>query len=141
MTATATCRAPESSTAASCAVRKILVADDNASSREFLREVLEHMGHQVWEAGDGVEAVETAHRIVPDLVFLDLHMPGLDGFGVLREIRAAAGLSELTVIAITASAMSGDCERARSAGFTRYLTKPVSLQALRSELARCFAQD
>jgi len=140
MTATAYGRIPEEGVTAPGAVRKILVADDNASSREFLRAVLEHQGYSVWEAGDGIDALETAREVVPDLIFLDLCMPGMDGFGVLREIRSIAVLRQTTIIAISASAMNGDFERARAAGFTRILAKPVSVRTLRAELLMSFPQ-
>lgn len=115
-------------------MKRILVADDNASCRELLRAVLEHLGHSVWEAGDGTEAVRCAREISPDIVFLDLRMPGLDGFGVLQELRSE-GASGCVIVALTASAMKGDRERAMAAGFTRYLTKPISLKELRNEMA------
>src|SRR5947207_9569577 len=66
-------------------VKKILVADDKATGRELVRTVLEALGYEIYEARDGVEALSCAHRIHPDLVILDLHMPGLDGFGVVKE--------------------------------------------------------
>jgi len=115
-------------------MKKVLVADDNASCRELLRAVLEHLGHAVWEACDGTEAVRCAREIAPDIIFLDLRMPGLDGFGVLQALRSG-GECGCVIVALTASAMRGDRERAMAAGFTRYLTKPISLKELRSEMA------
>ena len=114
----------------------VLIADDKATSRELVRTVLENSGYAVVEASDGLEALRNARQSKPDLIILDLHMPGMDGFGVVREIRRDPGLSSTPVMALTASAMQGDRERAISAGFTSYIAKPIQLSALRSEVER-----
>ena len=116
--------------------RKILVADDNAASRELIREVLEMSGYEVVEAADGQDAVTRARENAPDLVLVDIQMPRLDGYGVLRELRADPRLSGLRVVALTAFAMQGDRERALDAGFDGYITKPVEIAALRQEIKR-----
>src|SRR5438105_503727 len=67
--------------------KKILVADDKATGRELVRTVLESKGYEVFEATDGIQALDAAQRLSPDLIILDLHMPGLDGFGVIKELR------------------------------------------------------
>ena len=115
---------------------KILVADDNMASRELIREVLEMSGYDVVEAADGAEAVLRARESTPDLLLVDIQMPRLDGYGVLRELRADARLASLRVVALTAFAMQGDRERAMDAGFDGYITKPVDLAALRREIKR-----
>lgn len=115
---------------------KILVADDNPASRELIREVLEMSGYDVLEASDGREAVHQARNGAPDLVLVDIQMPRLDGYGVLRELRADPRLSDMPVVALTAFAMQGDRERAMDAGFDGYITKPVEIAALRQEVKR-----
>jgi CheY-like chemotaxis protein len=117
-------------------MKKILVADDRESSRELIRTVLEGCGYQVLEAANGREAVDLARSTRPDLLLLDLQMPLLDGMGVVAELRADKEFLHLPIVALTASAMQGDRERALSAGFTEYVTKPISLGVLRSEIAR-----
>ena len=117
-------------------VKKVLVADDKATSRELVRTVLERDGYAVFEAGNGAEAVRSAHEVKPDLIILDLHMPELDGFAVIQELRRDAGFAETPIVALTASAMQGDRERALSVGFTGYITKPIGLGTLRSEVER-----
>lgn len=117
-------------------MKKVLVADDRTAGRELMRSVLERSGHAVFEASNGKEAVVSARQILPDLIILDLHMPELDGFGVLKELRGDARFAATPIIALTASAMQGDREQALSAGFTSYIAKPVSLSALRSEIQR-----
>jgi two-component system, cell cycle response regulator DivK len=117
-------------------MKRVLVVDDRAASRELIRTILEHSGYAVSEAGDGREAVRLAQQIGPDLILLDLQMPDLDGFGALEQLRADPRFAALPIVALTASAMQGDREKALAAGFTSYLAKPVTLPALRVELAR-----
>ncbi|MEP6717180.1 MAG: response regulator [Terriglobia bacterium] len=121
-------------------MKKILVADDKASSRELLRTLLEHVGYEIHEAADGEEALEVARRISLDLILLDIHMPKLDGYGTVRAMRSDERLRDLPIVALTASAMHSDRNRATEAGFTAYITKPVSLTVLRDELARLLAE-
>jgi two-component system, cell cycle response regulator DivK len=115
---------------------RILVADDNGASRELIREVLELSSYEVIEAIDGEEAVRKARETPPDLVLVDIQMPRLDGYGVLRELREDPRFSGLRVLALTAFAMQGDRERALSAGFDGYITKPVEIAALRQEIRK-----
>jgi CheY-like chemotaxis protein len=115
---------------------KILVADDSPGGRELVRTILEQGGYQVLEASNGAEALESAREFHPDLIILDLHMPQLDGFGVIRQLRSEEGFAATPVMALTASAMRGDRERAMEAGFTGYLTKPIRPSALRVEVER-----
>ena len=115
---------------------KVLIADDKATSRELVRTVLEKVGYTVVEAADGIEALQSARDSVPDIIILDLQMPGLDGFSVLEELRKDPRFVATPILALTASAMQGDRERALHIGFTGYVTKPIRLQVLRSEVER-----
>jgi two-component system, cell cycle response regulator DivK len=117
-------------------MKKVLVADDKPSSRELVRTVLERCGYEVVEAADGAQAVELARAVTPDLVLLDLHMPVLDGFGVIGQLRGEARFAATPVVALTASAMEGDRQHAMDAGFSGYITKPIRLAALRGEVER-----
>jgi CheY-like chemotaxis protein len=117
-------------------LKKILVADDKETGRELVRTVLEKAGYAVFEASDGLEALDLADRIRPDLIILDLHMPQLDGFAVVKRLRTAAHFTSLPIIALTASARQGDRPKAMAAGFTGYITKPISLSRLRDEVER-----
>ena len=123
-------------------MKRILIADDKPNGRELVRTILENDGYEVYEAGDGQQALERAKQVHPDLVILDLHMPVLDGFGAVEALRKEAEFSRTPVMALTASAMMGDRERAIGAGFTGYCTKPIRLSVLRAEVARLlsFAQ-
>jgi len=112
----------------------ILVADDNAFSRELMRELLEASGHEILEAVNGRNALDLIRRRAPDLVFLDLQMPLQDGFSVIRELRNESRFHKLQVIAVTASAMIGDRERAIAAGFDSYIAKPIDLCEVESHV-------
>ena len=116
--------------------KKILIADDLAASRELIRMALEAENYDIVEASDGAEALEKARCDTPDLILLDLHMPSLDGFSVIHEIRLDSRFAATPIVALTASAMHGDRERALEAGFTDYIAKPIRLAVLRAEIAR-----
>ncbi|HTA41649.1 MAG TPA: response regulator [Bryobacteraceae bacterium] len=120
-------------------MKKVLIADDKATSRELIRTVLEGSGYEVNEANDGIEALNRARELQPDLVILDLHMPGLDGFGVLAELRRDDAFAATPIMALTASAMQGDRDRAMAAGFDSYVSKPIPLSILRQEVERLLA--
>ncbi len=117
-------------------MKKILVADDTETGRELVKTVLASAGFDVVEAADGVEALQRAQDEIPDLIILDLHMPRLDGFGVIEQLRRNQLFMATPVMALTASAMQGDRERAMAAGFTGYVTKPIRLTMLRDEVER-----
>lgn len=115
-------------------MKRILIADDKATSRELLRTVLERQGYAIIEAGNGEEALQKVRADQPDLILLDLQMPLRNGYEVLGELRQDARYAALPIIALTASAMRGDREKALAAGFTGYLSKPVTLDQLRDEI-------
>ncbi len=106
-------------------MRRILVVDDNTPSRELLRAVVKGPNREVVEAAHGREALERAAAAPPDLVLLDLQIPAPDGFAVLRRLRGDPRLAAVPVVAVTASAMQGDREKALAAGFDEYITKPI----------------
>src|ERR1039458_7421897 len=115
---------------------KVLIAEDNAVNRELLHELLEMRGYTVVEACDGEEALRMVEQIQPDMLLLDIGMPLLDGFAVVRKIRENPRFASLPVVAVTAYAMQGDREKILSSGFDGYLSKPVNARALAEELER-----
>ena len=117
-------------------MKKILIAEDNAVNRELLRELLDMRGYEVFEACDGQEALTKITETQPDLLVLDLGMPVLDGFGVIRKIRAEPTIAKLPVLAATAYAMRGDREKVLEAGFDGYLSKPIDAASLKVEIDR-----
>ena len=120
---------------------KVLIAEDSPVNRELLRELLEIRGYEVFEAGDGQEALDQIAQLRPDLVVLDIGMPVLDGFCVIERIRANPQLMRLPVLAATAYAMRGDRDRVLQAGFDGYVSKPISATALTQEIERLIGAE
>ena len=120
-------------------MKTILVAEDNPTNRELLRELLEIRGYRVAEARDGEEALAMVEQERPDILLLDIHMPLLDGFAVLRKLRENPRFTSLAVVAVTAYAMQGDREKIMDSGFDGYVSKPVNAGSLVRELDRLLA--
>jgi signal transduction histidine kinase len=110
--------------------RRILVADDNSDALESLAQLLELGGHEIHKAADGVQALEAATRVRPDLVLLDIGMPGMDGYEVARRIRSQPWGREATLVALTGWGQESDRKRSREAGFDSHCIKPLDLQHL-----------
>jgi len=117
-------------------MKTILLADDRDASRELLHIVLTRAGYNVVLAVDGEDALARIAEAPVDLVLLDLRMPRLDGFGVLKRLRAGAKYARLPIVALTASAMAGDRDSVLAAGFSEYISKPVDMALLKREIAR-----
>ena len=118
---------------ARAARKRILVVEDNADNREMMRILLESSGHEVHEAGDGVSGVELAVQLEPDVVLIDIGLPGIDGYQVARQVRSKLrGRSRL--IALSGYGQQRDKQRASEAGFDEHLLKPVDPSRLLSVL-------
>ena len=113
---------------------KIVVAEDHPTSRELIEELLHSFGYDVVSACDGRDALDKVENHHPDLVVVDIQMPILDGFGVLRHLRRDARFARLPIVALSAYAMRGDREKGLDAGFDAYLTKPIDAAALKEQL-------
>jgi DNA-binding response OmpR family regulator len=109
---------------------QILVVDDDSAIRQLVADLLEVDGHEVRVAADGLTAVSTLEGFRPDCVVLDVMMPGLDGYGVLRSIRAQDG-DRVSVIMLTASADAESAARAWADGADYYLAKPFAADEVR----------
>lgn len=115
---------------------RVLVVDDSPINREVLKALLARWGHDVEEAADGVMAVAAVQRQRPDLVLMDLDMPGMDGLEATRRLRAAEGSGpRLPIVALTGKAFAEDLVRTREAGMDSHLVKPVRIEALQKVLA------
>ena len=114
---------------------RILIIDDYADNRELLRLMLEQEGYVVSEAGDGLEGIEMARTEKPDAVLVDLSMPGLDGWNVLKELRADEQTARIPCAAVSAFA-DGARDRALAHGFNAYLTKPFRRNELLETVER-----
>ena len=117
-------------------MKTVLIAEDNPTNRELLRELLEIRGYTVAEACNGQEALASVEQAPPDILLLDIGMPVLDGFAVVRKLRENPRLTSLPVVAVTAYAMQGDREKIMNSGFDGYLSKPVNSSSLFQELDR-----
>ncbi len=112
--------------------RRVLVVDDNVDAAELLAEVLELDGHEVSIAHDGVTALERVGTFAPDVVFLDIGLPGMDGYEVARRLRERLGALTPKVVAVTGYGQAGDRQRSREAGFDAHLVKPAELDTVRA---------
>ncbi len=104
---------------------RILVAEDSPLNVELLKDLLELEGHTVEVARDGVQAVEMARRLRPDVVLMDYHMPRLDGLAATRELQQDPSTRGIPVIALTASAMPAEIQRVLDAGCIGHIAKPI----------------
>ena len=117
---------------------QILIVEDNEKSMKLFRDVLTATGYRTLEATTGSQAFELAVEHGPDLVLMDVQLPDVDGVEALRRMRADERTTSLPVLAVTAQAMHGDCERFLAAGFDGYLPKPVDvLQLLETVRRHC----
>ncbi len=110
--------------------QRILIVEDNENNRCLFRDILTFHGYEVAVATDGLEGVALARELMPDLILMDIQMPGMDGMtanGILKGDPATSGLK---IIALTSFAMQGDKEKFLAAGFDSYLSKPISSREL-----------
>jgi signal transduction histidine kinase/CheY-like chemotaxis protein len=113
---------------------RVLIADDNRDAADTLADILRHLGCDVAVAYDGGEAVELARSFVPELAFLDIGMPVLDGYETARRIRTDAGERPVKLVALTGWGQADDRQRARDAGFDEHLVKPATFDMVRALL-------
>jgi CheY-like chemotaxis protein len=121
-------------------VPKILIVEDSPDNMRLFRTVLTMRGHEVVGLPGGDGLLETLERDRPELVLMDIQLPGKDGFTLLSEIRASDHRGR-AVLALTAHAMSGDRERALAAGFDGYITKPIDIRAFPAQVERALAGE
>jgi CheY-like chemotaxis protein len=109
---------------------RILIVDDNPVNLKLASDILEMEGYVVVKAEDAEEAQETLKHIIPDLILMDIALPGMDGLTLTRTLKADARLKHVPVIALTAFAMKGDEQKAFEAGCDGYITKPIDTRKL-----------
>jgi|SRR5882724_4593380 len=119
---------------------RILVIEDNEMNMRLASIILVNAGHEVLSACDATSGLEAARAGSPDIVLMDIQLPGVDGLAVTRELKADPATAALPILAVTAFAMKGDKERFLAAGFDGYLAKPYRskdlLQAIEQTIAR-----
>jgi CheY-like chemotaxis protein len=114
----------------------ILVVEDNERNLKLLRDVLEYAGYEVRAAQTAEDGIALAVSKPPDLVLMDLQLPGIDGMEALRRLREDPRTAAIPVVAVTAQAMRQDRERALAAGFDGYVEKPISVRAFLDQVGR-----
>jgi two-component system cell cycle response regulator DivK len=112
----------------------VLIVEDNPRNMTLVRDVLEHAGYRTLEASDGERGVEVARVHRPDLVLMDIQLPGIDGVEALAQLRADPATAAIPVAALTAFAMKDDRVRFLAAGFQGYIEKPLSVQHLPNQV-------
>jgi CheY-like chemotaxis protein len=113
---------------------RILLIEDNEQNRYLVTYLLQSRGWQVAHAVDGPTGLKLADAMHPDLILLDIQLPGMDGYAVARELSANPELRAIPIVAVTSYAMPGDRERCLAAGCTGYLEKPIDPQTFAAQV-------
>jgi two-component system cell cycle response regulator DivK len=114
--------------------KRILVVEDQEDNRRIVRDLLTSVGYEIIEAVTGDEGVEMAGAHTPDLILMDIQLPGLDGYEAMRRIKADPALHQIPIIAVTSYALSGDDLKAQQAGCDAYVSKPFSPRVLLAKI-------
>jgi two-component system, cell cycle response regulator DivK len=115
----------------------VLIIEDNDKNLKLVRDVLQVHGFRTVEATDAESGLEIADDQHPDVILMDIQLPGMDGTQALAHLRARARTADIPVVAVTAFAMAGDAERFRAAGFDGYITKPISVREFPEQVRSC----
>ncbi len=115
-------------------MKKILVVEDNEKNMYLISYIIEAMGHVPLKAFTGEEGVVMAAREQPDLILMDIQLPGIDGLEATQRIRASKASASIPIVAVTSFAMTGDRERLLAAGCNGYIEKPIDPETIRGEL-------
>src|SRR5580658_7114430 len=119
----------------------ILLVEDNERNLKLLRDVLDYAGYDVRVARTAEDGITLATSEHPDLVLMDLQLPGIDGMEALRRLRGSPLTAGIPVVAVTAQAMKHDRERALEAGFDGYVEKPISVRAFPDQVRSCLPAE
>jgi CheY-like chemotaxis protein len=114
---------------------RILIVDDNAVNLKLAASLLEFAGHQILRAGDATEAMAVIGRTQPELILMDIGLPGMDGLTLTRRLKADPATRAIPIVALTSYAMKGDEEKAREAGCDGYITKPIDTRKFADQVA------
>ena len=115
--------------------KKILLVEDNPVNRRLAEFLLRSQGYDVRAAATGVEALEMLEKERPDLIVMDIQLPGMDGLEVTRKLKEQPATADIPVVAVTSYAMKGDREKALAAGCAGYVTKPIDKKIFIEEVA------
>lgn len=114
--------------------KKLLIIEDNQDSRELVIKVLRSQPYHLIEAVDGEEGLKKAVREQPDIILMDISLPKMGGYEILKKLKSRENCRHITIIAVTAHAMKGEMERALQAGFDGYISKPIDVHKLPSQI-------
>lgn len=114
--------------------KKILIADDNENIREALTYLLEDAGYRLWLAKDGADTLRMAKEVLPDILFLDIMMPEINGYDVCRAIKSDPALNHIYVIMLTAKGQASEQELGKAVGADEYIVKPFSPMEILSRI-------
>ena len=120
--------------------KTVLVIEDNELNMKLVRSMLQLRHYQVLEAGDAEDGIQVAREHLPDLILMDIQLPGMDGLEATRIIRNDSILSNIPVLALTSYAMQGDEQKAISAGCAGYIAKPIDTHSFLDNLAEYLEQ-
>ena len=115
---------------------RILIVEDNPMNMELATDLLQDAGYAVCQAYTAEEGIRLAEQERPDLILMDIRLPGMDGHAAVGALRSSARTRELATVALTAQAMHGDEQRAMDAGFDAYITKPIDTRTFVATVAR-----
>jgi CheY-like chemotaxis protein len=118
---------------------RILIVDDNPTNLKLVTYLMQQHGYEVVTAGDADDAIASIRKSPPDLILMDVQLPGIDGLELTRQLKADPATKSIVIIALTAYAMKGDQEKAREAGCDDYVTKPIDTRALPEIVAKHLA--
>ncbi|HSH98226.1 MAG: response regulator [Methylophilaceae bacterium] len=118
----------------------ILLIEDNEQNRYLATFLLEQHGHKIVAAFDGPQGIALAQSLMPDLILLDIQLPGMDGYMVAQTLRSIEALRNIPIIAVTSYAMVGDREKSLAAGCNGYIEKPINPETFVAEISRFFKQ-
>jgi len=119
--------------------KKILYIEDNEQNLYLVRFILEKHGYDVFAAMDGQEGIDSAAKVLPDLILLDIQLPLMDGYAVARQLRTNPDLAKTPIVAVTSYAMAGDRDKALSAGCTGYIEKPINPDTFMQQVEQHFS--
>jgi two-component system cell cycle response regulator len=119
----------------------VLIVEDTPTNMLMLRTILVRAGHRVVEATTAEQARQQLQLVKPDLILMDVQLPGQDGLSLTRELKADPRTAPIPIVAVTAHAMKGDEEQALAAGCAGYISKPVNTRSLPQQLAAVLAQN
>jgi CheY-like chemotaxis protein len=120
---------------------KALIIEDNEQNMYMLTFLLEKNNYEVFQAFNGLDGIKAATERMPDVILLDIQLPGMDGYQIARELRNRSDLNHIPIIAVTSHAMVGDREKAMKSGATGYIEKPIDPDNFIQRMESYFSEE